>query len=62
MRQSLAAAFSRTLSLVRFESKSCGIAAIPSLFQGNTAEFLCRSDCMAERGGFELSVRFRNGV
>ena len=46
-----------TLSLVRFEGKSCGIAGISSDFQGPAAEFLCNPDCVAERGGFEPSVQ-----
>jgi len=37
-----------TLSPVRFDGGSCGIAAISSDFQENAAEFLCNPDCVAE--------------
>src|SRR5450759_4814804 len=39
--QSLPAALSRTLSPVRVESKSCGIAPISCNFQSNPGGFLC---------------------
>src|ERR1017187_8238046 len=51
--QSLPAKLSRTLSPVRFESKSCGIAPISCNSQSNPGGFLCTSDCVAERVGFE---------
>ena len=54
--------YSGTLSPVRLENKIRRIAAISRDFQDSAARFLCSSDYMAERGGFELSVRFRNGV
>src|ERR1039458_3012221 len=56
--QSWPAAMSRTLSPVRFESKSCGNAPISCNFQSNPSRFLYTSDCVAEREGFELSVPF----
>jgi len=56
--RSLAAAASRTLSPVRFRSGNREIAAFSSDFQGNAAGFLCDPDWMAERAGFEPSVRF----
>jgi hypothetical protein len=34
------------------------IAAIFSDFQRNLAQFLCDPDCVAEREGFEPTVRF----
>jgi hypothetical protein len=37
-----------------------GIAAILAI-RSNVEEFLCTSDCMAERDGFEASVRFCRG-
>jgi hypothetical protein len=46
------------LSLVRFESKNCGIAAIPSYFQSNPGRFLCTSGLLVEREEFELSIPF----
>jgi hypothetical protein len=57
--QSLPAASSRTLSLVRFQSKSCEVAPISCNFQSNPGGFLCTSDCMAEGEGFEPPVPFR---
>jgi hypothetical protein len=56
--ENLHVGFDATLSLVRFEGKTCGIAAIFSDFQRNLARFLCNPDCVAEREGFELSVPF----
>jgi hypothetical protein len=47
-----------TLSPVRFESKSYGIAPISCNFQRNAGGFLCNPDCVAEGEGFEPSVRF----
>src|ERR1039458_8867790 len=55
--QSLPAKLSRTLSPVRFESKSCGIAPISCNSQSNPGGFLCTSDCVAEGSGFEPSVQ-----
>jgi hypothetical protein len=57
--QSSPAAFSTTLSPVRFESMNCEIAPISRNFQRNSGGFLCSSDCVAEQEGFEPSVRFR---
>ena len=54
----LAAGFDATLSPVRFEGKTYGIAAIFSDSCSNAAQFLCDPDCMAERDGFEPKVRF----
>ena len=51
-----AAAFDETLSPVRFEGKTYGIAAISIDSCSNTALFLCNPDCVAEREGFEPSV------
>jgi hypothetical protein len=48
---------SRTLSPVRFESKSSEIAPISCNFESNPDGFLYTSDCVAEREGFELSVQ-----
>jgi hypothetical protein len=56
--ENLPAAFNVTLSPVRFEGKTCGITAIFSDSCSNAAGFLCGSDCVAEREGFELSVPF----
>jgi hypothetical protein len=50
--------FDETLSPVRFEGKTYGIAAIFSDSCSNAAQFLCSLDCVAERVGFELSVPF----
>jgi len=52
----------QTLSPVRFESESYGIAPISCNFQSNPSGFLCTSDCMAERVGFEprLSCKISN--
>src|ERR1039458_10380840 len=55
--QSLPAKLSRTLSPVRFESKSCGIAPISCNSQSNPGGFLCTSDCVAEGEEFEFSVQ-----
>jgi hypothetical protein len=49
-----------TLSPVRFASKILRIAAISRDFPRNAARFLCSSDCVAEREGFEPQVRFRS--
>jgi hypothetical protein len=38
-----------TLSPVRFESKSYGIAPISCNFQRNAGGFLCNPDCVAEQ-------------
>jgi hypothetical protein len=56
--ENLPAGFDGTLSLVRFEGKTYGIAAILSDSCSNAARFLCNPDCVAEREGFELSVPF----
>ena len=50
-RESLPAALSRTLSPVRFESKTCGIAAIFCDCQGNAGRFLRTSDCLVALPG-----------
>jgi hypothetical protein len=42
------------LSLVQFESKNCGIAAIPCDFQSNLDRSLCTSDCLVKRAEIEL--------
>jgi hypothetical protein len=55
--ENLAAGFDETLSPVRFEGKTYGIAAIFSDSCSNAAQFLCSSDCVAETEGFELSVQ-----
>src|ERR1017187_3153543 len=55
--QSLPAAMSRTLSPVRFESKSSEIAPISCNFQSNPGGFLYTSDCVAEGETFEPSVQ-----
>jgi hypothetical protein len=47
--QSLPVEISRTLSPVRFESKSSEIAPISCNFQSNPGGFLCTSDCVAEQ-------------
>jgi hypothetical protein len=41
------------LSLVRFESKNCGIAAISRDFQSNPSRFLCTSDLLVALTGIE---------
>src|SRR5713226_585116 len=51
-RESLSAGFSGTVSPVRFDGKTCGIAAISRDFRSNAAEILCIPDCVAEREGF----------
>jgi hypothetical protein len=56
--QSSPVAFSGALSPVRFEGKNSEIAPISCNFRRNPGGFLCASDCVAERKGFELSVRF----
>jgi hypothetical protein len=56
--QSLPAEFGGTLSPRRFKDESRTITAISRDFQGNAAEFLCSSDRVAERVGFELSAPF----
>jgi hypothetical protein len=48
--------FDETLSPVRFEGKTYGIAAIFSASCSNAAQFLCSPDGVAEREGFEPSV------
>jgi hypothetical protein len=50
------------LSLVRFESKNCGIAAISRGFQSNPGGFLCTSDLLVEREEFELPIEFLKPV
>jgi hypothetical protein len=45
-------------SLVRFERKNRGIAAISRDFQDNAGKFLCTSDLLVEREEFELSLPF----
>src|SRR3981081_4476906 len=45
-------------SLVRFERKNRGIAAISRDFQDNAGRFLCTSDLLVEREEFELSLPF----
>jgi hypothetical protein len=42
------------LSLVRFASKNCEIAAISRDFQNNPGGFLCTSDLLVERAEIEL--------
>ena len=56
--ENLPAGFDGTLSPVRFEGKTCGIAAIFSDSCSNAARFLCGSDCVAERVRFEPSLPF----
>jgi hypothetical protein len=46
-----------TLSLVQFQSNNGKIAPISGNFQRNPGGFLCTSDCLAERKGFELPVQ-----
>jgi hypothetical protein len=46
-----------TFSLVRFNYNICRIAAISRDFRRNEARFLCLVDCVADRAGFEPSVR-----
>ena len=58
-RQRLSAEFCATLSPVRFEGKSRLIAAISCDFHDNAAGFLCNSDCLAEREGFEPPIPFQ---
>ncbi len=58
-RESLPAGFSGTVSPVRFDGKTCAIAAISRDFRSNAAEFLCIPDCVAEREGFEPPIPFR---
>jgi hypothetical protein len=41
------------LSLVRFESKNCGIAAFSRDFQSNPGGFLCPSDLLVALPGIE---------
>jgi hypothetical protein len=55
--QSLLASLSRTLLPVRRKSKSCEIAPISWNFRSNPGGFLCTSDCVAEREGFEPSIQ-----
>src|ERR1035438_6945381 len=50
------------LSLVRFESKNCRIAAFSSDFQSNPGGFLCPSDWLVEREEFELPIEFLKPV
>src|ERR1022692_1883527 len=50
--------FCGTLSLVRFDGETSGIAAICRDFRMNAARFLCVADCVAEGEGFEPPVRF----
>jgi hypothetical protein len=52
--ENLPAGFEGTLSPVRFEGKTYGIAAIFSDSCSNAAQFLCSLDCVAEREGFEV--------
>jgi hypothetical protein len=56
--ENLPAGFDGTLSPVRFEGKTSGIAALFSDSCSNAARFLCNPDWVAEREGFELSVPF----
>jgi hypothetical protein len=55
--ENLAVGFDATLSPVRFEGKTYGIAAIFSDSCSNAAGFLCNADCVAEWEGFEPSVQ-----
>jgi len=55
--ENLPASFAGTLSLVRFEGKTRGIAAIFSDCCSNAARFLCSSDWVAERVGFEADFK-----
>jgi hypothetical protein len=59
--ENLPADFDRTLSPVRFEGKTCGIAAILSDSCSKAARFLCNPDCVAERSRFEPSLPFVSG-
>jgi len=59
--ENLPAGFDGTLSPVRFEGRTCGIAAISSDSRTNAARFLCGSDCVAERLRFEPSLPFVRG-
>jgi len=56
--ENLAAGFDETLSPVRFEGKTYGIAAIFNNSCSNAARFLYNQDCVTERMGFEPSVSF----
>ena len=47
--ENLHVGFDGTLSPVRFEGKTCGIAAIFSNSCSNAARFLYNQDCVAER-------------
>src|SRR5438552_16930967 len=60
--QRLSAEFYATLSPVRFEGKSHLIAAISCDFHDNAAGFLCYSDCLAEREGFEPSIELLDPI
>ena len=57
--ENLAAGFDETLSPVRFEGKTYGIAAIFSDSCSNAARLLCDPDCVAESLRFEPSVPFQ---
>jgi hypothetical protein len=56
--KNLPTGFDGTLSPVRFEGKTCEIAAIFSDSCSNAARFLCNPDCMVEREEFKPSVPF----
>jgi hypothetical protein len=60
--ENLPAAVDVTLSPVRFEGKTCGIAAIFSDSCSNAAGFLCGSDCVAETVGFENTHKRRFNI
>jgi hypothetical protein len=55
------AGFAGTLSPLRFEGKTYGIAAIFSDYCSNAARFLCGTDCVAERLRFEPLLPFVPG-
>ena len=57
--ENLAAGFDATLSSVRFEGKTCEIAAVFSDSCSNAARLLCDPDCVAESLRFEPSVPFQ---
>ena len=57
--EKLGSGLNRTLSPVRFEGRTYEIAAISGDSCRDAARFLCSSDCVAERVGFEPTLPFR---
>src|ERR1035441_2474993 len=57
--QSLLTVIDMKLSPVRFESKNREIPPISCNYHRNPSGFLCTSDCVAEREGFEPPVPFQ---